>query len=97
MRVTPRGGEGASWGLKATADPSTSLRYAQDDSALMYEEINAERSRREESERDGLGHGFVTGRGWMQVISAVVGGQQMIGVLGIAKDGVEVDDCVEVA
>jgi len=31
------------------------------------------------------------------VVSAVVGGKELVGVLGIADDGVEIDDGVEVA
>jgi len=31
------------------------------------------------------------------VVAAVVGGEELVGVLGIAGDGIEVDDCVEVA
>lgn len=33
----------------------------------------------------------------MQVVAAIVGREQAIGVLGIANDGVEVDDGIEVA
>jgi len=33
----------------------------------------------------------------MEVVAAVVGGEELIGVLGVADYGVEIDDCIEVA
>ena len=31
------------------------------------------------------------------MVAAVVGGEQLVGVLGIADDGVKIDDCIKVA
>ena len=49
------------------------------------------------SERHGVGHGFVACGGWMQVVTAIVGGEQAILVGWIFYYCVEVDYGVEVA
>ena len=52
---------------------------------------------REEVEGDGVGYGFVACRVGVEVVAAVVGGEELVGVLGIAEDLIEVEDGVEVA
>ena len=51
----------------------------------------------EQGEGDGVGHRFVAGRGGVEVVAAIVGGQEAIGMLRVAHDSVEVDHRVEVA
>src|SRR6266567_6946003 len=51
----------------------------------------------EEGERDGGGHCFVACGGGVKVVAAIVGGEELVGVLGVADYGVEVDDSVEVS
>jgi len=51
----------------------------------------------EKAQRDGVGHGFVAGGGRVEVVSAVVVGAEAVGLARVARYGVEVDDCVEVA
>jgi hypothetical protein len=51
--------------------------------------------RLEDGEVDGIRHRLVAGVVWVQVVTAVVGGQQMQGVGWVADGLVEVDDAVE--
>lgn len=46
---------------------------------------------------DGMGHGFVAGGGGVEVIAGVEGGEELVGVGGIADHGVEIDCPVEMA
>src|SRR6186997_523578 len=54
-------------------------------------------SAREQGQVDGVGHDPIPARGRMQVVAAIDGRGQARGLGGIAGDGVEVDDAVELA
>ncbi len=49
----------------------------------------------EEFEVDAVGHGFHAGVGGVEVVAAVVGGEEGVGVGGVGGGVVEVDDAVE--
>jgi len=51
---------------------------------------------REERQGDGLGHGAVAGGRGVEVVAAVEGGQHAVGLVGVARGFVKVDDGVEV-
>ena len=52
---------------------------------------------REEGEGDGVGDGAVACGGRVEVVSAVVGGEELVGMAGVADYGVEIEDGIEVA
>jgi len=52
---------------------------------------------RERCKGNGFTHSFVAGRRGVQVIAAVEGGQQLVGMIRIANDCVEIDYTVEMA
>ena len=51
----------------------------------------------EEGQRNGLAHGFVAGGGRVEMISAIISGEETVGAGRIAHDYVKVDYRVEVA
>ena len=52
---------------------------------------------REETERNCLPHGSISGGRGMQVISAIEGGEKVVRMLRVAHNTIEVDDGVKVA
>ena len=44
-----------------------------------------------------MAHGFVSGGRRVQVIAAIEGGQQAVGIIGIANHCIEIDNTIEMA